>query len=148
MIEQQLEMELDKIKYAISSNAFAYLFLVSNYEDVRNYFIKNISNLNEIGVVDNILISQEEFKKKLENKNGILYVERNPIKDDNSLYYTLVAKREILWSSKKTIITICDEETSISLLSQNQSLATASWFNFLDDVIKDKTNPKELIKKK
>ena len=32
MIEQQLEMELDKIKYAISSNAFAYLFLVSDEE--------------------------------------------------------------------------------------------------------------------
>ena len=115
MTEQKLEMELERIKNAISSNAFPYLFLVSNEESIKNYFITNISNLNEINVVDDIQITHEELKKKLENKKGILYVERKEINDDNSLYYALVAKREILWDNKKTIITVCNEKTGVSL---------------------------------
>ena len=146
MTEQKLEMELERIKNAISSNAFPYLFLVSNEESIKNYFITNISNLNEINVVDDIQITHEELKKKLENKKGILYVERKEINDDNSLYYALVAKREILWDNKKTIITVCNEKTGVSLLSTNASLSTASWFYFLDDIIKEKDNCKKLKK--
>jgi len=146
MTEQKLETELERIKNAISSNAFPYLFLVSNEESIKNYFITSISNLNEINVVDDIQITHEELKKKLENKKGILYVERKEINDDNSLYYALVAKREILWDNKKTIITVCNEKTGVSLLSTNASLSTASWFYFLDDIIKEKDNCKKLKK--
>lgn len=148
MTEQKLEMELERIKNAISSNAFPYLFLVSNEENVRNYFVTNISTLDGISTIDDIKITHEELKKKLETKKGILYIENENKKmyDDNSLYYALVAKREILWDNRKTIIIVCDEKTSISLLSTNASLSTASWFYFLDDVIKDKENSKKLIK--
>jgi len=146
MTEQKLETELERIKNAISSNAFPYLFLVSNEESIKNYFITSISNLNEINVVDDIQITHEELKKKLENKKGILYVERKEINDDNSLYYALVAKREILWDNKKTIIIVCNEKTGVSLLSTNASLSTASWFYFLDDIIKEKDNCKKLKK--
>ncbi len=150
MTEQKLEMELERIKNAISSNAFPYLFLVSNEENVRNYFVTNISNLDEISTIDDIQITHEKLKEKLETKKGILYVENETTKkdDNNSLYYALVSRREILWNSRKTIIIVCDEKTSISILSANASLSTASWFYFLDDIIKDKKNSKKLIKQK
>ena len=148
MSEQKLEIELERIKNAINSNAFPYLFLVSNKENIRNYFMTNISDLNEINVVNDISISHEELMNKLENKKGILYVNNETKKnnEDNSLYYALVAKREVLWHNKKTIVIVCDEKTSISLLSANASLSTVSWFCFLDEILKDKENFKKLIK--
>lgn len=152
MNEKLLNKELEKIKSAIKYNAFPYIFIVSNDINIRNYFAKNISDLEGISTINNIKITHKELKKKLENNNGILYYNMEDTnienEDDNSLYYALVTRREILWEEKKTIITICDEKTSISLLSTNASLSTASWFYFIDDIIKDKENPKKLIKQK
>lgn len=147
MIEYILNEELEKIKKSIG--VFPYLFIVSNEEKIKDFFITNIANLNEINQVYSIDLTNNELRKKLEDIKGILYIENNNenANINNSLYYALVAKREVLWDNQKTIITILNEETSISLLSANQSLATASWFYFIDDIVKENQYNKKLIKK-
>lgn len=154
---ETLKEKLDLITYSIKHSAFAYLFVVSNDEEVRNYFIDNISTLENVDVIDdskigsdvplidalkekNVLLLNSDIKaEELKNING---------KDDsyNSLYYRLVLKREFLWRNKKMIIVVTDEKNAISLLQENQSLASTSSFHFIDDYIKEKGITKKLTK--
>ncbi len=147
-MENILDEYLKKIKFAIKYNVYAYLFVVSNDEQIRNYFASHISLMEEIYVVESLRMTHDELNKKLTNNKGLLYIEnRNTIElNDSSLYYDLVNKREILWDNEKTIIVICNDEISKNLLSSNASLSTASWFYHIDDIIKDNGKSKKLIK--
>lgn len=148
IMENILKEELKRIKYAIKLNVFAYMFIVSNYEQMRNYFSSQISVMEEIQVVDSLVMTRDEFNKKFMSNKGLLYIEnRNNIElDDNSLYLSLVLKRDFLWEKGKTIIVICSEEIAKYLLSQNASLSSTSRFYYIDDIIKDNEKPKKLIK--
>lgn len=152
---ETLKEKLDLITYSIKHSAFAYLFVVSNDEEIRNYFIDNISMIDNVSVIDdskidsdvtlidalkekNVLLLNPDTKtEELKNING---------KDDsyNSLYYRLVLKREFLWKNKKMIIVVTDEKNTTSLLQENQSLASTSSFHFIDDYIKEKEMTKKL----
>ena len=147
-MENILNEYLKKIKFAIKHNVYAYMFIVSNDEQIRNYFSSHISLMEEIYVVESIRMTHDELNKKLTNNKGLLYIEnRNTIElDDSSLYYDLVNKREILWDNKKTIIVICNDEISKNIFSSNASLSTASWFYHIDDIIKTNGKSKKLIK--
>lgn len=154
---ETLKEKLDLITYSIKQSAFAYLFVISDDEEIRNYFIDNISRIDNVNVVDdskiesdvplidalkekNVLLLNPDIKAdELKNING---------KDDsyNSLYYRLVLKREFLWKNKKMIIVVTNEENATSLLQENQSLASTSSFHFIDDYIKEKGITKKLTK--
>ena len=154
---ETLKEKLDLITYSIKQSAFAYLFVISDDEEVRNYFINNISTLENVDVIDDSKIDSDvPLIDALKEKNVLLL---NPdikaeelkninCKDDsyNSLYYRLVLKREFLWKNKKMIIAVINEKNAISLLHENQSLASTSSFHFIDDYIKEKGITKKLTK--
>ena len=147
-MENILNDELKRIKCAIKHNVYAYMFIVSNDEQIRNYFSSRISIMEEIQVVDSLIMTRDEFNKKFMSNKGLLYIEnRNNIElDDNSLYLSLVLKRDFLWEKGKTIIVICNEEIAKYLLSQNASLSSTSRFYYIDDIMKDNEKTKKLIK--
>ena len=118
---ETLKEKLDLITYSIKQSAFAYLFVVSDDEEIRNYFIDNISKIDNVNVIDDSKIDSDvPLIDALKEKNVLLL---NPDikaeelksindKDDsyNSLYYRLVLKREFLWKNKKMIIVVTDEK--------------------------------------
>ena len=154
---ETLKEKLDLITYSIKQSAFAYLFVISDDEEVRNYFINNISTLENVDVIDDSKIDSDvPLIDALKEKNVLLL---NPdtkaeelkninCKDDsyNSLYYRLVLKREFLWRNKKMIIVVTDEKNATSLLHVNQSLASSCSFHFIDDYIKEKGITKKRTK--
>lgn len=147
-MENMLKEELKRIKYAIKNNVYAYLFVVSDDEQIRNYFSSQISIMEEICEVDSLVMTRDEFNKKFISNKGLLYIEnRNNIEpDDNSLYLSLVLKRDFLWEKSRTIIVICNEEIGKYLLSQNASLSSTSRFYYIDDIINENEKTKKLIK--
>lgn len=154
---EKLNEQLDLITYSIKQSAFAYLFVVSDDDEVRNYFIDKISNIENVSVIDDSKIESDvPLINALKEKNVLLLnseikaEELRKIKNNDdsypALYYRLVYKREFLWENRKTIIVVTDEKTANSLLQENQSLASASSFYFIDDYIKEKGNRKILTK--
>ncbi|MDO4962657.1 MAG: hypothetical protein Q4E75_00940 [bacterium] len=146
---EKLKEKLDLITYSIKHSAFAYLFVVSDDVEIRNYFIDNISRMENVSVIDDSKIeSDKTLMDQLNDKNVLLLnadvkaeqlrILNNRDESYNSLYYRLVFKREFLWKNRKTIIVVADEKTIIPLLQENQSLASASSFHFIDDQIKEK----------
>ena len=143
--ESQLESYLEKIVYSIKLCAFPYLFVISNNEDIQNYFIKNISTLDNVNILDDSQENSEiELGKKLENGHVLLLntgVKTQQYKEmgvSNPLYNKLVFMREYLCRVKKSIIIVCDENTINPLINENQSLASFSSFHFIDDYLKEK----------
>ena len=143
--EKQLELYLETIAYSIKLCAFPYLFVISNNEEIRNYFIKAISTLENINILDDSQENSEiELRKKLESGHVLLLntqtktqqYEKNGV--SNPLYYKLVFIREYLCKIKRTIIIVCDEDTINPLINENQSLASFSSFHFIDDCLKEK----------
>lgn len=156
MQEDVLKNELNKITLSIKWNANPYLFVVSDDIDIRNYFIENISNLETVSVVDDSKRDDIAFVEAIKDNNILLLnsnmrcnqekKEMGLPESHNALYYRLVMNREFLWKIKKTLIIVCDEETVIPLLNDNQSLASVSNFYFIDDYIKEIEKQKKLIK--
>lgn len=147
-MENILNEELKRIKYAIKHNVYAYMFIVSDDEQIRNYFASYISLIEGICKVDSLMMTRDEFNKKFMSNKGLLYIEnRNNIEpDDSSLYLSLVLKRDFLWEKGRTIIVICNEEIAKYLLSQNASLSSTSRFYYIDDIMKDNEKAKKLIR--
>lgn len=56
---ETLKEKLDLITYSIKQSAFAYLFVVSNDEEIRNYFIDNISRVDNVSVIDDSKIDSD-----------------------------------------------------------------------------------------
>ena len=148
-IKNILDCELKKVELSI--NNYNYVFVVSDDIEIRNYFINNISKLDNVSVIDdsktqsdevlantlkdcNVLLLNAEIKaeqlRKLNNKNDLY----------NSLYYRLVFKREFLAKYKKSIIIVCDEHAIKPILCENQSLVSVSNILFVDDNIKEEKN--------
>lgn len=141
-MENILNEELKRIKCAIKYNDYAYLFVISNDDRIRNYFASHISAMEEVCVTDSLLMKYDEFNKKFMNNKGLLYIEnRNNIElEDSSLYLNLVLKKDFLRKKRRTIIVVCNEEIVKSLLSSNNSLTSVSRFYFMDDITKTNKN--------
>lgn len=61
MVKQMetLKEKLDLITYSIKQSTFAYLFVVSNDEEITNYFIDNISRVDNVSVIDDSKIDSD-----------------------------------------------------------------------------------------
>ena len=61
MVKQMetLKEKLDLITYSIKQSTFAYLFVVSNDEEITNYFIDNISRDDNVSVIDDSKIDSD-----------------------------------------------------------------------------------------
>ncbi len=148
MEKEKLNHKLNLILKTIKYNGYAYLFIISNDVNIRNYFFKNISTLESIVIIDDSKIVDDNIIiDNIIKKKNILLTNIN-INNIDSLYYRLVFKRELLWDNNKTIIIISDEKTILPLLQTNQSLASVSSFQFIDDYINEKETQKKLIKDK
>lgn len=146
--------EVDRIMFGIKKSANAFIFIISDDVDIRNYFIDNISALDNIITIDDNIIETDVPLIEALNKKNVLLLNpemktkklkelhdstRNKETDYNALYYRLVLKREFLWEHKRSLIVVTDEQTIIPLLQTNQSLASASSFHFIDDYINEKS---------
>ena len=146
--------EVDRIMFGIKKSANAFIFIVSDDVDIRNYFIDNISALDNIITIDDNIIETDVPLIEALNKKNVLLLNpemkakklkelhdstRNKETDYNALYYRLVLKREFLWEHERSLIVVTDEQTIIPLLQTNQSLASASSFYFIDDYINEKS---------
>lgn len=56
---ETLKEKLDLITYSIKQSTFAYLFVVSNDEEITNYFIDNISRVDNVSVIDDSKIDSD-----------------------------------------------------------------------------------------
>ena len=157
-----IQDEIDTIILTIKLSGFPYIFVVSDDGNIRNYFINNIRNLDNVITIDDSEIESDVPLIEALTKKNVLLLNvdskakelkkmvdsmRNKETSYNSLYYRLVLKREFLWKHKKSIIVVSDEKTIVPLIQENQSLASTSVFHFVDDYIKEQENVKKLTKK-
>lgn len=70
---ETLKEKLELITYSIKQSAFAYLFVVSDDEEIRNYFIDNISRIDNVSVIDDSKIDSDvPLIDALKEKNVLL----------------------------------------------------------------------------